>query len=66
MQRLVELWERRQPARTGAVEHGTWGIYGTESRYQATAGEDTADWEDLMRAVVICKACTLLTVLCIM
>jgi hypothetical protein len=29
------------------------------SRYQATTGEDTADWEDLMRAAVNCRVCKL-------
>jgi hypothetical protein len=27
------------------------------NRYQATTGEDTADWEDLVRAVVNCRVC---------
>jgi hypothetical protein len=27
-------------------EHGSWGSYGVGSRYKATTGEDTADWED--------------------
>jgi hypothetical protein len=30
-------------------------------RYQATIGEDIADWEDLVCAVVICKVCELET-----
>jgi hypothetical protein len=30
-----------------------------ESRYQATTGEATADWEDLMRAVVSYRECAL-------
>jgi hypothetical protein len=34
------------------VEPGSWGIHGVESRYQAKTGEDTAEWEDLVRAVV--------------
>jgi hypothetical protein len=34
-------------------EHGSWWSYGVGSRYQATTGEDTADWEVLVRAVVI-------------
>jgi hypothetical protein len=29
------------------------------SRYQAPTGEDTAEWEDLMRAVVKCRLCEL-------
>jgi hypothetical protein len=33
-------------------EHGSWGSYAFGSRYQTTTGEDTADWEDLVRAVV--------------
>jgi hypothetical protein len=43
----------------GAVEHGSRWIYGGESRYQATTGEDTADWEDLVRAVVNFRVCEL-------
>jgi hypothetical protein len=30
-----------------------------EIRHQATTGEDTADWEDLVRAVVNCRVCEL-------
>jgi hypothetical protein len=45
-------WDRRQPARTSSREHGSWGMYGFESRYQITTDEDTSDWEDLVRAVV--------------
>jgi hypothetical protein len=48
-------------------EAGTWGtgivreprVRGTSavgSRYQATTCEDTADWEDLVRAVVNCDS----------
>jgi hypothetical protein len=33
------------------------------SRYQATTGEDTADWKDLLRAVVNCSVCELTTTL---
>jgi mRNA-degrading endonuclease toxin of MazEF toxin-antitoxin module len=35
-QRLVVLWDRRQPARTGAVEHGSWGScsVGSATRWQ--------------------------------
>jgi hypothetical protein len=32
------LLDRWQPARTGAVVHGSWGTYEIESRYQATTG----------------------------
>jgi hypothetical protein len=28
-------------------------------RYQATTGENAADWEDLVRAVVNCRVCEL-------
>jgi hypothetical protein len=42
-----------------AREHGSWGIYGNESRYQTRTGEDTADWEDLVRAAVNCWVCEL-------
>jgi hypothetical protein len=30
---------------------------GVGSRYQPTTGDDTANWEDLMHAVVNCKEC---------
>jgi hypothetical protein len=58
-QRLVDLWDRRQPARTGVFEHESWGIYGIGIRYQATAAEDEADWEDLVRAEVNWSVCEL-------
>jgi hypothetical protein len=38
-------------------EHGSWGNCGFGSRYQATTSEDTADWEDLVRAVVNSRVC---------
>jgi hypothetical protein len=50
-----EMWEGRQPARTEDVELGNWGIYGVGSRCQVTTGEDKADWDDLVRAIVNCK-----------
>jgi hypothetical protein len=34
-----------------------------ESRYHAATGKDTADWEDLVRAVVNGRVCELATVL---
>jgi hypothetical protein len=46
-----------QSEKTGAVEHGSSGIYDVESRYQTTTVEDTEDWEDLVRAVVNCRVC---------
>jgi hypothetical protein len=52
-------WDRRQPARTWSCEYGSWGIYGIGSRYQTTTGEDTVDWEDLVRAVGNCGVCEL-------
>jgi hypothetical protein len=36
-------------------KRGSWGRYGIESIYQTTTGEDTADWEDWVRAVVNCR-----------
>jgi hypothetical protein len=36
-------------------EHGSWGSYGIGSRYQVTTGDDTADWEELVLAVVNCR-----------
>jgi hypothetical protein len=59
--------------RTAAVRSlwaGSWGtgivweprVSGTSAvgvRYQATTGEETADWKDLMRAVVNCRVCEL-------
>jgi hypothetical protein len=35
--------QNHQSARTGAVEHGSWGIYGTGSHYQVMTGEDMED-----------------------
>jgi hypothetical protein len=29
-------------------EYGSWEIYGVVNRYQATTGENTADWEDFI------------------
>jgi serine kinase of HPr protein (carbohydrate metabolism regulator) len=52
-----ELSETCQPARTGAVELRSRGIYDVESRYQATSGEDSAEQEDLVIAVVNYKVC---------
>jgi hypothetical protein len=52
-------WDKRQPARTWSREHGSWRIYGVESRYQTTTGEDIEDWEVLVRAVVNCRVCEL-------
>jgi hypothetical protein len=49
----------RQPETAGAAEHGGWGIYGVGSRYQAIIRVDTADWDDLVRAVVSCSVCEL-------
>jgi hypothetical protein len=31
------------------------GMSAVESRYQATTGENTAHWEDILRAVVNCR-----------
>jgi hypothetical protein len=31
------------------------GTFAIESHYKATADEDTADWKDLVRAVVNCR-----------
>jgi hypothetical protein len=50
------------------IEFGSWGTgivrkprvrrrYVAGSRYQATTGEDMADWKDLIRAVVNCVVC---------
>jgi hypothetical protein len=46
-----------------AVEHGSWGIYGFGSRYPGMTGEDTAEWEDLVRAVVNSRVCDFSTTL---
>jgi hypothetical protein len=40
-------------------DHGGSGSYGVGSRYQAITCEDTADWEDLVRAVGNCRVCEL-------
>jgi hypothetical protein len=39
------------------VEHGIWGSYDVEDHYQATTGEDIADWENFVLAVVNFRAC---------
>jgi hypothetical protein len=52
-------WERRQPARTWSLEHGSGGISGVGSRYQITTGEDIADWEELVHALLNCRVCGL-------
>jgi hypothetical protein len=54
------------PCESLLLEAGSWGtgivrelrLRGTttvESRYQETIGEDTADWEDILRVVMNCK-----------
>jgi hypothetical protein len=55
VQRLepIGATERRQPARTGAVEPRSWWTYGAGSQYQVTTSEDTVHWGDLVRAAVI-------------
>jgi hypothetical protein len=50
-------WDRRQPARTGAMEYRVRGIYSVESYYQATTSEDTAYWKDLVSALINCRVC---------
>jgi hypothetical protein len=64
----LRLWESLETAvrrvevscETFAGQEGREnGIYGDRSRYQATTGEDTADWEELVRAVVNCRVCEL-------
>jgi hypothetical protein len=52
-----ELWEWHQLVRIGAMEHGSWVIYGNGSCYQVTTGEDTADTEDLGLTAENCKQC---------
>jgi hypothetical protein len=37
----------------------SWGSYDTGSHYRVTTGEDTADWKDLVHAVVNCIVCEL-------
>jgi hypothetical protein len=45
---------------TGTVrEPSSRGTSAVGSRYQATTGEDTADWEDLVRALAIRRVCEL-------
>jgi hypothetical protein len=56
------------------LEAGSWGTgrireprvrrtSAAGSRYQTTTGEDTADWKDLVRAVVNCRVCELVLAL---
>lgn len=40
-------------------EHGSWGSQGFGSSCYQTAGQDTADWEGLLHAVVDCGVCEL-------
>jgi hypothetical protein len=72
---LVGEWVRGllrfSPCELLLLEAGSWGtrivreprVRGTSavrSRYQATTGEDTADWKDLVRDVVNCRECELM------
>jgi hypothetical protein len=50
-------WETRKPARAWSLKHGSWVIYGVRIRHQATTGKDTANWENLVHAVVNCRVC---------
>jgi hypothetical protein len=40
-------------------EHGNRGICTVTSYYEAMTGEDRTNWEDLVCAVLICRACRL-------
>jgi hypothetical protein len=46
---MSDMRDNRQPAWTGAIEHGSWGIYIVRSRYQVTSGEDVGDNNRLRR-----------------
>jgi hypothetical protein len=48
-----KLTVRQSPASTDVNTEAEG--YGVEGCYQATTGEDTADWEDFVRAVVNCS-----------
>jgi hypothetical protein len=50
-------YESHQPARTGAAEHGSWGIYSIGSHFQATPNDHIANWEDSVHAAANCKEC---------
>jgi hypothetical protein len=52
---LVEAWPSHCCKPLRGSEHGRWGNYGVGSRYE-TSGEDTADWEDLVRAIELAIA----------
>jgi hypothetical protein len=45
-------WDILQLAGMWCREDRIWGIYGVGSHYQARTGEDTADWEELVLAVI--------------
>jgi hypothetical protein len=50
---------RQSPASKGVKTEVKEATYCVGNRYQASTGEDTADWEDLVRAVVNCRMCDL-------
>jgi hypothetical protein len=71
---LVSEWVRGplqfSPCEPLLLEAGSWGtgiiresrVSGTSavgSRYQTTTGEKTADWNDIVRAIVNCRVCEL-------
>jgi hypothetical protein len=68
--KLVRGLLRFSPCELLLWEAGSWGLvivretrgrgaFAVGSRYQATSGEDTADWENLLLAVVNCRVCEL-------
>jgi hypothetical protein len=55
------LWEAGSWGTGTVQEHRARGKSAVGNRFQATTGENTADWEDLVRTVVNCWVCKLAT-----
>jgi hypothetical protein len=49
---LCQMWEGHQPGRTSCWTRKLRNLRCCGSHYQAMTSEDTADWEDLLCAVV--------------
>jgi hypothetical protein len=57
----TQLQDRRQPVRTGVVEHGSRGMRSIRSCHHAATGEDTADLDVLVCAVMKCRVLEVVT-----
>jgi hypothetical protein len=47
----------------GSCENGNKGISTATSSYEVMTSVNTADWEDFVCAVIICRVCRLVTML---